>query len=72
LTPQAACDNEKEKLSEEEIRRFLASIGSKGGKAGTGAKKRRGGTDYYKRISQLAAKARKEKKRQKATERKIE
>jgi len=46
-------------VSEEEIKRYLASIGGKGGKAGTGASKRRGGTDYYKRISKLAAKARK-------------
>jgi hypothetical protein len=48
-------------MSEEEIKRYLASIGSKGGKAGTGASKLRGGTAYYKRISKLAAKARKAK-----------
>jgi len=46
-------------MSEEEIKRYLASIGSKGGKAGTGKSKLRGGRAYYKRISQLAAKARK-------------
>jgi len=46
-------------MSEEEIKKYLASIGSKGGKAGTGESKLRGGTEYYKRISQLAAKARK-------------
>ncbi len=46
-------------MSEEEIKRYLASIGGKGGKAGTGESKVRGGTDYYKRISKLAAKARK-------------
>jgi hypothetical protein len=46
-------------MSEEEIRRYLASIGSKGGKTGIGKSKLRGGTDYYKRISKLAAKARK-------------
>jgi hypothetical protein len=46
-------------VSEAVIKRYLASIGSKGGKAGTGASKRRGGTDYYKRISKLAAIARK-------------
>ncbi len=46
-------------MSEEEIKRYLASIGGKGGKAGTGKSKLRGGTDYYKRISKLAAKARK-------------
>jgi hypothetical protein len=37
---------------------YLASIGSKGGKA-TGKSKVRGDTDYYKRISAKAAKARK-------------
>jgi hypothetical protein len=46
-------------MSEAEIKRYLASIGGKGGRAGTGASKLRGGTDYYKRISKLAAKARK-------------
>jgi len=46
-------------MSEEEIKRYLASIGSKGGKSGTGKNKLRGGTAYYKRISRLAAKARK-------------
>ena len=45
-------------MSEKEIKEYLASIGSKGGKAGTGDSKIRGGTEYYKRISQLAAKAR--------------
>ena len=46
-------------MSEQEIKRYLASIGSKGGKAGTGKSKLRGGPDYYKRISKLAMKARK-------------
>jgi hypothetical protein len=46
-------------MSEAEIKRYLASIGGKGGKAGTGTSKIRGGTAYYKRISKLAAKARK-------------
>jgi hypothetical protein len=46
-------------MSEVEIKRYLARIGGKGGRAGTGASKRRGGTAYYKRISKLAAKARK-------------
>ena len=45
-------------MSEEEIKRYLASIGSKGGKAGTGKSKMRGGTDYYRRISRMAVKAR--------------
>jgi hypothetical protein len=48
-------------MSEEEIKRYLASIGSKGGKSGTGKSKLRGGEAYYKRISMLAAKARKAK-----------
>ena len=39
---------------------YLASIGRKGGKA-TGASKRRGDSAHYKRISKLAAKARKAK-----------
>ena len=43
-----------------EARKYLSSIGSKGGKA-TGASKRRGSAAYYKRISKLAAKARKAK-----------
>ena len=46
-------------MSEEEIKRYLAGIGSKGGKSGTGKSKLRGGPAYYKRISRLAAKARK-------------
>ncbi len=46
-------------MSDEEIKRYLASIGSKGGKSGTGKSKLRGGPEYYKRISRLAAKARK-------------
>ena len=46
-------------MSGEEIKRYLAAIGSKGGKAGTGTSKRRGGPDYYKRLSKRAAKARK-------------
>jgi hypothetical protein len=48
-------------MSEEEIKRYLASIGSKGGKSGKGKSKLRGTTAYYKRISMLAAKARKAK-----------
>jgi hypothetical protein len=45
-------------MSEQEIKRYLASIGAKGGKSGTGKSKLRGGPAYYKRISKLAAKAR--------------
>ena len=61
LTPQAACGNASCTMSEEEIKRYLASIGSKGGKSGKGKSKLRGTTAYYKRISMLAAKARKAK-----------
>jgi hypothetical protein len=50
-------------MSEEEIKRYLASIGSKGGKSGKGSSKLRGGKEYYKRISQLAAKARRARQR---------
>lgn len=46
-------------MSVEEIKRYLASIGRKGGKAGKGRSKLRGGPEYYERISKLAAKARK-------------
>jgi hypothetical protein len=45
------------------LREYLASIGRKGGKT-TGATKRRGGTVYYKRISALAASARRTKRLQ--------
>jgi hypothetical protein len=45
-------------MSDQEIKRYLASIGAKGGKSGTGKSKLRGGPAYYKRISKLAAKAR--------------
>lgn len=47
-------------MSADEIKRYLASIGSKGGKT-TGASKRRGEAAYYKRISKKAAQARKRK-----------
>jgi hypothetical protein len=47
------------RMSEQEIKQYLARIGGKGGKAGTGKSKRRGGSDFYKRLSKLAAKARK-------------
>jgi hypothetical protein len=49
-------------MSEQEIKQYLASIGSKGGKAGKGRSKRRGGSDYYKRISKLAVAARKKRR----------
>jgi hypothetical protein len=49
-------------MSEQEIKRYLASIGSKGGKAGKGRSKLRGGSAYYRRISKLAAEARRAKR----------
>jgi len=45
---------------DDRLRDYLASIGSKGGKA-TGKSKVRGDADYYKRISKKAAEARKRK-----------
>jgi hypothetical protein len=46
---------------EVKVKKYLASIGSKGGKA-TGKSKVRGDADYYKRISKKAAAARKAKR----------
>lgn len=40
-----------------ELKKHLAALGRKGGKT-TGASKRRGDAAYYKRLSELAAKAR--------------
>jgi hypothetical protein len=45
----------------DKIKDYLASIGSKGGRA-TGKAKLRGDADYYKRISKKAAAARKAKR----------
>ncbi len=44
------------------VREYLASIGSKGGKA-SGASKRRGDPDYYRALSKKAAAARAAKKK---------
>jgi hypothetical protein len=52
-------------MIQEDIKRYLAAIGSKGGKAGTGKSKRRGDSAYYQRISKLAAMARKARARSK-------
>jgi hypothetical protein len=49
-------------MSDQPIKKYLAKIGAKGGKAGKGATKLRGDAAYYRRISRLAAKARKAKK----------
>jgi hypothetical protein len=48
----------------DKIKDYLATIGSRGGKAGTGDSKRRDqkDPDYYKRISKKAAEARKAKR----------
>ena len=48
-------------MSERSIKAYLASLGKKGGEAGTGKSKVRGSAEYYKRISAEAAKARKAK-----------
>jgi hypothetical protein len=45
------------------IREYLSRIGKRGGAAGKGSSKVRGDTEYYKRISQKAAKARKAKRK---------
>jgi hypothetical protein len=44
------------------VKKYLAQIGGVGGRAGTGESKKRGDTGYYKKISALAAEARKTKK----------
>jgi hypothetical protein len=49
------------KKAPKEVREYLASIGSQGGKA-KGKSKVRGDAEYYKRISQKAAEARKAKR----------
>lgn len=33
------------------VSEYLREIGSRGGKAGTGASKRRGGSDYYRKLA---------------------
>jgi hypothetical protein len=33
------------------VREYLRSIGARGGKAGTGAAKRRGGSAYYRKLA---------------------
>ena len=50
-----------------DIKKYLATIGRKGGEAGTGEAKKRdaGDPDYYRRISGIAAAKRKEKKSEK-------
>ena len=46
----------------EHTSKYLSGLGQKGGTAGRGRAKRRGSTDYYKRISTLAAQKRQAKK----------
>jgi hypothetical protein len=49
-------------MMSDEIRRFLSEIGTRGGESGRGAAERRGSSDYYKRLSAKAAKARAKKR----------
>ena len=49
-------------MTDKEVKAYLASIGSKGGRA-TGKAKVRGDAEYYRTISQKAAKARKAKRK---------
>lgn len=50
-------------MSRAEVLAYLRSIGSSGGKAGTGKSKRRGSKAYYRELAAKAAKARKRKSR---------
>jgi hypothetical protein len=50
-------------MLKKEVREYLAMIGRRGGQAGRGAIKLRGGASYYKRIAKLAAAARRAKRR---------
>lgn len=40
------------------VKAYLATIGKRGGTAGTGRKKRRGDAEHYRRLAALAAQAR--------------
>ena len=46
----------------DEVHRFLSKIGTRGGASGQGEAKRRGSSEYYKRLSAKAAKARAKKR----------
>lgn len=46
----------------ETVAEYVRRIGAKGGAAGTGKKKVRGDAEHYKKLSQMAAKARARKK----------
>jgi hypothetical protein len=37
-------------MSKDEIKKYLAELGRKGGKAGKGKSKVRGGSDYYRKL----------------------
>lgn len=50
-------------MSDKSVREYLASIGKKGGET-KGESKVRGGTEHYKAISALAAKARAKKRKE--------
>ena len=45
-------------MAKREISKYFAELGKRGGAAGTGKSKVRGGIAYYKRISKQAAKTR--------------
>jgi hypothetical protein len=49
-------------MVEKLIREYLRKIAKRGGETGTGEKKVRGDTEYYKRIARKAVKARKAKR----------
>lgn len=47
-------------MNKSDLSKYMAAIGSQGGRAG-GGRKVRGDSEYYKRISKIAAEARREK-----------
>jgi len=52
----------------EAVRKYLSEIASRGGKSGVGKSKVRGDVAFYKRISAMAAKARKHNAQKRKTE----
>jgi hypothetical protein len=52
----------EEILTMNAVQKYLSEIGTKGGSAGRGASKRRGDSDYYKRIRAAREEKRKKKK----------
>jgi hypothetical protein len=51
-------------MGKAELRAYLSALGKRGGEAGKGAAKKRGGSDHYKRLAAKAAKARAAKRRE--------